>query len=98
MHKDGSQLIVRYADFNPLQPNEVWGTEFLSYVVSDKINQWVSEKLKRPVQLRWLGNQSQRRIKHFPDNPVSFADGYPLLLCTQQSLDFVQQHCLHRSK
>ncbi|WP_439236028.1 MOSC domain-containing protein [Lonepinella koalarum] len=69
------------------------GTEFLSYVASDEINQWVSEKLKRPVQLRWLGNQSQRRIKHFPDNPVSFADGYPLLLCTQQSLDFVQQHC-----
>ncbi|WP_439234322.1 MOSC N-terminal beta barrel domain-containing protein [Lonepinella koalarum] len=28
VHKDGSQLIVRYADFNPLQPNEVWARNF----------------------------------------------------------------------
>ncbi|HBO38564.1 MAG TPA: MOSC domain-containing protein, partial [Pasteurellaceae bacterium] len=33
------------------------------------------------------------RIKKFPDNPVSFADGYPLLLTNSKSLEAVQMQC-----
>ena len=92
-HKDGSQIWVHYADFSQLQQTEVWGSEFPSYVANSMLNQWFSEKMGRTVQLRWLGEQSQRRIKRFPENSVSFADGYPLLLCTETSLNGLQQHC-----
>lgn len=89
-HQDGSQLTVRYQDFSRSQDCEVWGTEFSSLLANDEINQWFSEKMGRAVQLRWTGEQSQRRLKRFPDNALSFADGYPLLLTNDKSLEAVQ--------
>lgn len=94
-HKDGSQLVVRYQDFMQTQDCEVWGTEFQSLVACNKINQWFSEKMKREVQLRWVGERSQRKMKRFPQNSLSFADGYPLLLTNTQSLTELQNHCPH---
>ena len=92
-HQDGSQIQINYQDFSEQQNCEVWGSEFNSLVAPEQINRWFSEKLQRPVQFRYLGSNSQRRIKRFPDNPVSFADGYPLLLCSEQTLAAVQQAC-----
>ncbi|MGY4677014.1 MOSC domain-containing protein [Pasteurella sp. P03HT] len=92
-HKLGEKLIVHYRDFTQQISCEVWGSHFLSWVANDNINQWFSHKLGRAVQLRWLGEHVQRRIKKFPDIPVSFADGYPILLTTSRSLDALQAHC-----
>ncbi len=97
-HNDGSRLVVNYRDFIQSQDCEVWGTEFASFVAADEINRWFSEKVGRNVQLRWLGEQSQRRIKRFPDNPLSFADGYPLLLTNTKSLEALENHCPHPIK
>lgn len=92
-HQDGSQLIAKYQDFQQEQDCEIWGTEFASFVAPDFINQWFSEKIGREVQLRWTGLETQRRINRFPESAVSFADGYPLLLTTQASLQELQKHC-----
>lgn len=92
-HKNGNSLLVRYQDFSQMQTCEVWGTEFSSLIATDKINRWFSEKIGREVQLRWTGEHTQRQIKRFPQHPLSFADGYPLLLTNTASLTELQKHC-----
>ncbi|UAX42920.1 MOSC domain-containing protein [Pasteurella canis] len=92
-HKDGDMLTVYYRHFQQQSESEVWGNHFLSWVAEAHINQWFSEKIGRQVQLRWIGEQSQRYTKRQPDAPVSFADGYPILLTTQASLTEVQTQC-----
>lgn len=92
-HCDGSKIVVRYRDFNVQESCEVWGTHFPSFVAPANINRWFSEKLQEEVVLRWLGEVDQRFVKKMPENSVSFADGYPLLLATQRSFDAVQAAC-----
>ncbi|MEE6031081.1 MOSC domain-containing protein [Avibacterium paragallinarum] len=92
-HKDGSAIQVQYTDFQQSQACEVWGNEFNSLLASQEINHWFSEKIGRAVQLRWTGEHTQRKIKRYPDQPLSFADGYPLLLTTEASFNTVQQAC-----
>lgn len=92
-HKTGAQLHINFSDFSQMQSCEVWGTEFASFVANDEINQWFSQFIGLPVQLRWLGQQSQRPLKRFPDQRLSFADGAPILLTSLGSLNKLQQHC-----
>ncbi|MGV6989263.1 MOSC domain-containing protein [Testudinibacter sp. P80/BLE/0925] len=92
-HSDGSSIEVRYTDFQRQNSCEVWGNHFESLLAAEHINHWFSEKLQRTVQLRWTGFASQRRIKRYPEQALSFADGYPLLLTNLQSLAAVRQHC-----
>ncbi|SMB80427.1 hypothetical protein SAMN05660772_01621 [Pasteurella testudinis DSM 23072] len=92
-HADGSTLDVRYTDFRRQHSCEVWGNHFASLIADEDTNRWFSDKLQRAVQLRWLGFQSQRRIKRYPQQALSFADGYPLLLTNLQSFAAVQQQC-----
>ncbi|TNG94115.1 MOSC domain-containing protein [Pasteurellaceae bacterium USgator11] len=92
-HQDGSSVTALYHDFSRQAECQVWGNHFDSLLANDNINSWFSEKLQRAVQLRWLGFEPQRRIKRYPEQALSFADGYPLLLTNLQSLASVQQHC-----
>lgn len=92
-HLDGSSIEVHYADFQQQNRCEVWSNHFESLIAPEPINRWFSEKLQKAVQLRWTGFDSQRRIKRYPEQALSFADGYPLLLTNLQSLAEVQQHC-----
>lgn len=92
-YKNNSHIQIYYQDFRETQSCDVWGNQFPSFVAKNIINQWFSEKLDRPVQLRWIGEKSQRKIKRYPTQPLSFADGYPLLLTTEASFNAVQQAC-----
>lgn len=91
---DDSQAIIRFADFqqNPA-PTEVWGNRFTALIAPDEINSWLSGFFPRPVQLRWVGSEITRRVKHQPDVPLGFADGYPFLLINETSLHDLQQRC-----
>lgn len=84
---------IYYQDFQQQATCQVWQDQFPSRVAPYFVNKWFSEKLQRDVQLRWMGPDSVRYTKRVTYAPVSFADGYPLLLTTQQSLQSVQQHC-----
>lgn len=91
---DNQSIQIKFADFSPvMQPTEVWGNEFTAHIADDSINQWLSERLDQPVQLRWLGPELTRRIRRFPDVPLSFADAYPFLLINQASFEALQQRC-----
>lgn len=92
-HQDNSQLIVTKQDFIQADRCQVWQSQFISQIAKADINDWFSEKLNYPVQLRWLGSSSQRYLKHYPQNTVSFADSYPILLVNLTSLKALEQQC-----
>lgn len=93
VHQDGSTLTVYYSDFQITNQCEIWGNIFSSFVASDKINLWFSKKLGHDVQLRWIGEKTERYTSRSPQTPVAFADGYPILLTNQASLQQLQQQC-----
>lgn len=92
VHLDnGERCFARYADFKQLQTSEVWGTHFASWVADEAVNQWLSNHFGRAVELRWIGEQSQRSVKNFEPHPMSFGDSNPILLVSEKSLAQVRQ-------
>ena len=91
---DGQSAMACYADFTAeAYPTEVWGNHFTAYIAPEAINNWLSGYFNRPVQLRWTGLHSQRRVKNHPDLPLSFADGYPYLLVNEASFSDLRRRC-----
>lgn len=80
----------------PLQPEggsclvEVWDDQCKADYVSPRIDQWFTTMLQMPCRLVYMPDASHRRVdeRYAMDKEiVSFADGYPLLLIGQASLD-----------
>jgi uncharacterized protein YcbX/ferredoxin len=81
-------------DINP----EMFSTKSLtSQIWADKVNalhchkdydDWFSEYLQQPCQLVFFSENSQRCVKN-RTTQVSFADGYPLLLINQASVELL---------
>lgn len=91
---DGSSATVLFEDFLPdSEPTEVWGSHFSALIAPDSINHWLSSFFPRPLQLRWVGPRMTRRVKHFEQVPLGFADGFPYLLVNEASLFDLQQRC-----
>jgi uncharacterized protein YcbX len=68
---------------------DVWGRRMQS-VAHDEASRWTSAFLSRPVRVvhlpdRFASPLASRRA--LPGDEVSFADGYPLLVATEESLD-----------
>ncbi|WP_392563953.1 YcbX family protein [Orbus wheelerorum] len=85
---------VNYHDFSiTSEPTQVWGNQFSAYIASINVNRFLSEFLQKDVQLRWIGKQTDRRVRRFPNTPLGFADGYPYLLINQASFNYLQQQC-----
>lgn len=89
-HASGQKCVVLYQDFQYVQTSEVWGTHFDSLVAKTEVNQWLSEIFGREVQLRWLGDKSQREVVNFKQHPLSFADSNPVSLMSEKSLEQVK--------
>ncbi|MEF3019897.1 hybrid-cluster NAD(P)-dependent oxidoreductase [Vibrio mimicus] len=80
-------LTIRYADFK-LQPvpAQVWADNFTAYTTTDEADDWFSTVLGIRVELLYSGEQSNR-VREKVGHNVSFADGYPMLVISQASLD-----------
>lgn len=68
----------------------VWKDELTGYEVDATASDWFSEQMGETVRLVWLGHASERRVpdaQASDEERVGFADGYPLLVCNQASLD-----------
>lgn len=73
----------------------VWSDEFPAALYDGPVNQWLSEHLGGTFYLASFGSKTQRRRESFMRNEafdVSFADGYPVLIATQGSLDAVNAY------
>ncbi|HEX4814423.1 MAG TPA: MOSC N-terminal beta barrel domain-containing protein [Nonomuraea sp.] len=68
---------------------DVWGTPVPLTDCGDDAARWLSELAGQPVRLMWLDDPTRRPIDPpygRPDDCVSLADGFPLLLASTASL------------
>ncbi|MHB0775835.1 MOSC domain-containing protein [Halomonas sp. WWR20] len=65
---------------------EVWADRFAALTTTAELDAWFSDAAGEPVRLLWLGERSAR-YREAIDKRVSFADGYPLMLISEASLE-----------
>ncbi|WP_286234593.1 YcbX family protein [Thalassotalea sediminis] len=64
----------------------VWNDNIEALYCHQHYDKWFSEYLGIPCQLHFFAERSTRYVKN-RNNQVAFADGYPLLITTQATLD-----------
>jgi uncharacterized protein len=73
----------------------VWKSVVSAAVATSEANDWFTDLLGQPVRLVYLDDPTRRRPNPLyakPDDRVSFADGYPLLVTSEASLAALNQH------
>lgn len=86
---DADPLRVGTPDGSALTNVRVFSSELLAAPASDEAHAWFSKVVGKPVRLVYLDDPTRRRPNPAysqPEDRVSFADGYPLLLATEESL------------
>ena len=71
-------------------PVSVWRSDLTAAAAGRAADEWLSDYLGRPVRLVHLDDPLRRPVDEnygAPGDTVSFADGYPLLLTNEASLD-----------
>jgi len=85
------ELFIREADFGiDTTYVKIWRSECDGIIASDRINHWFSEYLNKSVRLVKYSHKKPRPIDPFyatQKDTVSYADGFPLLVISQASLD-----------
>lgn len=81
------ELFVPNSAFTEAWPTTVWGSEFPAWRGATEADAWISAYLGSRLRFMWIGAATARRVKTDSDVPLTFADGYPLLLIGQASLD-----------
>lgn len=80
-------LHVLYHELSPTYKDiNVWEDDINAQHGHKDYDLWFSQYLQIPCQLLYFGERSQRFVKN-SNKQVAFADGYPLLLISQASLD-----------
>ncbi|MFD2205013.1 MOSC N-terminal beta barrel domain-containing protein [Kiloniella antarctica] len=86
-HEDVTDLVLNPSDFNDQYlDTSVWGTDMIGQECGKIADNWISQLLGEPLKLLYFGDRSERFVKQHPENDVSFADGFPLLLIGDSSL------------
>ncbi|TMR91173.1 MOSC domain-containing protein [Nonomuraea basaltis] len=94
---DGDTLMLTGPHAEPLRVTpdssistvSVWGTPVELTDCGDDAAGWLSELAGQPVRLKWLDDPTRRPVNPAygrPEDRVSLADGYPLLLTSTASL------------
>ncbi len=84
---DMPSLTINPAEFSEQTKNAtIWSDSLNAVHCDDAYDHWFSTFLQQKCQLVFCAAQTQRFIKN-RETQVSFADGYPLLLINQTSVD-----------
>ncbi|HEY3894081.1 MAG TPA: MOSC N-terminal beta barrel domain-containing protein [Pseudonocardiaceae bacterium] len=86
---DVDPLLVRRPDGYTLTEVQVFASQLAAAPASDEAHAWFSNVAGEQVRLVYLDDPTRRRIDpaySHPADRVSFADGYPLLAATEESL------------
>ena len=100
MEVDGNEVVFSAPDMEslsiPAEPPEmpshmvrVWSSDVLAHSISTEADSWLSEYLGFTARLVYMPDSSERKInpQHAKEGDmVSFADGYPLLVISEASL------------
>jgi len=80
-------LTINIAEFSKhYKKVHLWDDIIEGQYCAKQYDQWLSQFLATPCQLIYFGDHSKRQVKARQE-PLAFADGYPLLLISQASLD-----------
>ena len=82
--------IPAYPEVRLRQHVTIWQSEVEAHVYDRHVNEWFSEVLKRECRLVLMPETTERHVSEQFDSGediVSFADGYPLLLIGEGSLE-----------
>lgn len=88
------KLILNYDDFaKSYQKVIIWGDIVSGQHCSKNADSWFSQYLQRPCHLLFFGHDSKREKYDNDGNlrKVAFADGYPLLLISKGSLNYLNE-------
>jgi uncharacterized protein YcbX len=68
---------------------DVWRDHAVGTTVDPAIDAWLSRYADRPLRLLRFDDRHRRRldVRYAPDHTTRFADGYPVLVLSQASLD-----------
>ena len=89
-------LVINTPEFtNSYQTVIVWQDNIKARLGTSEHHQWFSHYLNRPCQLLHFDPLSEREVPVNSNrtNQLAFADGYPLLLISQASLDDLNDRC-----
>lgn len=87
-------LLLNQRDFpDHYRPVTVWKQTIEAQSCGAIADNWISTFLGVECQLVFFGPRSLRPIRKQPERQVSFADGYPLLLTSTASLEWLQERC-----
>lgn len=87
-YPERTPLRLRYSEFTLQEvETQVWNDKFMAYSTTKQACQWFSDLLGDDVQLLFSGEQSNRVKEELLGQNVSFADGSPVLVISQASLD-----------
>ncbi|WP_163834170.1 hybrid-cluster NAD(P)-dependent oxidoreductase [Spartinivicinus ruber] len=80
-------LTIEYAQLtSQYRPITVWKDTIQAQHSHEQYDQWFSQYLNKSCHLYFYGEHSHRSVKKRPNEQVSFADGYPLLIVSEASL------------
>ncbi|HEY5784090.1 MAG TPA: MOSC N-terminal beta barrel domain-containing protein [Microlunatus sp.] len=84
-----ADLVVDRPETGPLVDVEIWDDRLQARAAEETADDWFSQALGRPLRLVYLDDPRRRPVD--PEvaastDVVSFADGFPLLLATEESL------------
>lgn len=80
-------LFVPNTAFTKPHPATVWSDTFSAWSGADEADDWISAYVGARLKFLWIGAETSRRLRDDAAVPLSFSDGFPLLLATQASLD-----------
>jgi hypothetical protein len=89
-----ADLMVPFPDSSPINVEHFHHQWFAAVPAGDRADQWISARLGRTARLVYLADPTQRPIEPgygLPDDRVSLADSYLLLLTSTASLDAVNE-------
>jgi uncharacterized protein YcbX len=91
-----SRFTLQSGDAHTLAVN-VWKTTgLLADDCGDEVAAWLSDFLHMPVRLVHIGEKFRRPVSKNENDTVSFADGYPLLILSQASVDDLNARIVER--
>lgn len=82
-----TDLFVPNTAFTLPLETKVWSDSFPAWQGAAEADDWISSFVGTRLKFLWTGAATARRVKLDPAVPLSFADGFPLLLIGQASLD-----------
>lgn len=91
-------LTINYSEFtDSYHEVKVWNDTINAQYCNKRYDDWLSKYLNEDCQLMYFGGKSSRTVKN-STNEVSFADGYPLLIVSEASLNDLNARTYHKSQ